>query len=137
MLSMGLVQELRQGLELTGGMTSETVFPLTEDRLQNTDVQYAIKFVAARKNMDKYRSMMDFIFVETFPELWKIKCFNYYNGNGVQIIEDKDITDYQLKKYDVIMSKILIEVLLQLADKERCKNWSKAKSITHKIANAA
>lgn len=137
MLSMGLIQELRQGLELTGGMTSQTVFPLTEDRINDSDVQYAIRFIASRKNMDKYRSMMDFIFVETFPIPWKFKCFKYYNGRGVQIIDDKDVTDHELKRYDVIMSKILIEVCLQLANDEREIGWATANKIVHEIANAA
>jgi hypothetical protein len=69
--------KLCQELQLTGGDT-ETIFPEVEALLQSSsDIQHALDLVAKRKNAHKYRSVMDFLFCEMYPE-WKSHCFRYY-----------------------------------------------------------
>jgi len=124
-LSMKMVQRLKMGLELTGGLTSETVFPKTEDKINETDYQQALEFVGRRKNMDQYHSMMDFLFCETFPDPWKFKALKFYNGKGPKIIDDPDITDKILFHYDKTLC-IVLEIALKMLNKRRESGWKEA-----------
>ena len=124
MLILCFRQELIQGLELTGGVTSHTIFPKTEDRLNETDVQEALDNIMKRKNAEKYRSLMDFIFCELFPEPWRWKCFRFYNGKGPLFINDNYLIDAIAKAYDIFMAEVFIEICLKTLNQERWISWS-------------
>lgn len=72
-------------LDLTGGIT-QSIFPEVEAFLQaESDHQHAIEWLARKKtNVGKYRSVMDFLFCETFPE-WKLRCFRFYLSGKEQL----------------------------------------------------
>ena len=71
-------------LDLFGGAT-ESIFPEVEAYLQaDHDHQKAIEWVAKRKDPSRYRSVMDFLFCETFPE-YKFHCFKFYRDGGDQL----------------------------------------------------
>src|SRR5207302_180924 len=55
--------------------------------LEQTAFQQALEFVAARKNMGLYWTMMDFLFCEIFPHPWKSRCLRYYRDRGLQLAE--------------------------------------------------
>src|SRR3989344_2924738 len=75
-----------QSLEITGGAT-ESIFKNAEMfLLESTDHQKALEYVALRKRMDRYRSVMDFVFCELNPD-WRLACTRYYAGNGPQLME--------------------------------------------------
>ncbi len=137
MISIELKQTLVQGLELTGGITSQTVFPKTEEMLHQLEYQRSLEFVARKKNMDKYHSMMDFLFTESWPEKWKIKVFRYYNGNGCTLIDDPDVTDLELKAYDTIMSELILPLCHEMLKEKRVKGWAEVRRIIHHIMVAA
>lgn len=124
-LSMKMVQHLKMGLELTGGLTSETVFPKSEDKINETEYQQALEFVGRRKNMDQYYSMMDFLFCEIFPDPWKFKAFKFYNGKGTILINDPDITDELILFYDKTLC-IVLELALKMLNKKRETGWREA-----------
>lgn len=78
--------ELALKLDLVGGMT-DSIFPEIEMWLQvATDRQRALEWVAARKRMDRYESVMDFLFCETF-EHFRSVCLAYYKRTGPQLKE--------------------------------------------------
>ena len=96
MLGLKLVvycrQELLQGIELFGGATSSTVFPNAENLLHQTEYQEGLDYVSGCKNMDKYRSVMDFLFGEIMIE-YRFHVFTYYNGRGPKLFDnEKDFT---------------------------------------------
>lgn len=63
-LSTELRLKMVQALEICGGAT-ESIFPQIEVLLLHfSDFEEALQFVAAKKNMNKYRSMMDFLFAK-------------------------------------------------------------------------
>jgi hypothetical protein len=112
-LSYSLQMELVQGLEITGGLTSQTVFPKTEGKLlTRSDYQQALEYVGCGENMSDYWSMIDFLFCETFPVPWRYKAFAYYDGDGSQLIDDPDITDESLKRYDTVLCDVVLELCL-------------------------
>jgi len=122
---------------LTGGFTSQTVFPATEERLHETDVQLALDKVMKRKHADRYHSLMDFVFNELFPDPWRWRCFRYYNDQGPKILDDPLMTDELLKAYDLIMSKVFIPICLEALKEARWVSWSKARGDMFKFFEAA
>ena len=72
---------LRQELEIDGG-TTETIFPLVEKMLmEEEDFQESLQYVSSRKNMNRYVSMMDYLFCEIYRDQQKA-CFRFYEGKG-------------------------------------------------------
>lgn len=120
MLSQGLTLQLRMGLrmELTGGI-SDTVFPKAEDLLlSSTNYQEALEFVADKRRMRAYESMMDYLFCESFPS-WKPDCRRYYQGKGPQLIDHPTLTDTMVKRYDELLCLVLHGCLCLLNRKRR------------------
>ena len=87
--------------------------------LGSGDYQSALEFVAARKKMDRYHSVIDFLFCELHPE-WCMACRRFYAGNGPQLKDQ--ITPEQLVEYSERLLKA-IEVAHDLFCKQRRKNW--------------
>lgn len=109
-LSFRQVQALVQALSLTGGAT-QTIFPAAERLLRKTDYQKALEHVASRKNMERYHSMMDFLFAELFTK-YRRACFRYYEDGG-PLLRDT-LTREQIERYDrwlVIALKVAKEKL--------------------------
>lgn len=81
---MTVAQQQLLDLDLFGGAT-ESIFPEVEAYLQaDHDHQKAIQWVAQRKDASRYKSVLDFLFCETFPE-WRSVCFRFYVGSGEQL----------------------------------------------------
>jgi hypothetical protein len=87
MLSLhhGHVVRHKISLQITGGAT-ESIFPEVENLLFSGDYYKALAHVAARKSMDKYRSVMDFLFCELHQE-WRSACQRFYSGQGQPLRE--------------------------------------------------
>ncbi len=114
-----LVLQIRQSLSLVGGAT-ESIFPQVEALLLGeTDYQEALEYVAARKKMDRYRSVVDFMFCELHSE-WRMSCRRFYAGNGPQLREQ--ITPSQLAEYNRRLLKAL-EVAREVFAEKRCASW--------------
>jgi len=128
--------ELRQGILLTGGLTSQTVFPRTEAKLEKSIYQEGLEYVASRKRMERYYSMMDFLFCESFPE-WRFICFQYYNGIGPPLIDTSNVSTSMLKSYDVMLCDGMLE-LCKIAVKQKKKlAWRHVYESFHELLRAA
>jgi hypothetical protein len=138
MPSLELTQHLVLGIhmKLTGGLT-QTVFPKTEAKLNDLDYQEALEFVAKRRNMERYHSVMDFLFAESFPMPWKFKCFSYYNGRGTSLINDPDISDSQLAAYDEILCGLVLEICMLLLKAKRSATWQELLGLMHQVIKQA
>lgn len=109
----------RQALELVGGAT-ESIFPEAE-ALILSDGEYAkaLKYVAFRKQPERYRSIMDFLFCELYTE-WINPCMKFYDEEGAPLRELIDVSKRQ--EYSDGLVKAL-EVALELMKDERRKSW--------------
>ena len=111
---------LTVALPIYGGAT-QTIFPEVEMLLLNeSDYHHALRFVAARKKTDLYRSVIDFLFCELHPS-WRLSCRRFYNDKGPPLIELIDPDEL------ITCTKRLLkalEVAKQLFHEERCKNWT-------------
>jgi hypothetical protein len=82
-MNLGMRLEFRQmPVTLTG-----SIFPQVDEALNETDYQKSLEFVASKKDMDRYRSMVDFLFAEIFIQ-HRAACFKFYEEDGLQL---KDI----------------------------------------------
>lgn len=110
-------------LELIGGFTPATIFPKTEEKLNSTEYQKALKFVAKRKDMKRYWSVMDFLFCESFPE-WRFHAFRYYNDEGPALIDHKGFTNEKQEAYDTILCDGVLELCKRSFNDERLTSWT-------------
>lgn len=122
-----------QSLQITGGVT-ESIFKNAEIfLLESTDHQKALEYVSLRKRMDRYRSVMDFVFCELNPN-WRLACTRFYAGHGPQL--KKQITEDEIVKYDRQLV-IALKVAYQLFCDKRCKSWAQYKYEVRKALRAA
>lgn len=85
-LTVGLRPDAALRLEPCGG-ASDSLFPEVEALLSSdSDAQEALHFMIGRKDAGRYRSLMDFVFCETFKEHRK-PCLAHYAGNGPPLRE--------------------------------------------------
>jgi len=122
MLRLRMIPTLDQCLELNGGAT-QTIFPKTEKKLGEGDYIKALKYVASRKNMNRYKSVMDFLFCEMFPTPWKFKAFRFYNDQGPQLKDDPEMSDALIKMFDSILCNVVLEICKDALNKDRRKEW--------------
>ncbi len=132
-LSMEIRLAVTQSLQINGDAT-ESIFPQVEALLfANLEYQKGLEFVAKRKKMGKYTSIVDFLFCELHPK-WKIKCFRYYAGNGPILKELIDVTE--LIDFNERMLVALNLAQKMYHDKE-CKGWSQFQGKVKKIYDCA
>lgn len=98
--------ELLQTLRISGGMT-ETIFPTVEIWLQEDGDHYkSFKYVASRKKLNRYKSVIDFLFCELFTR-YRPGCFRYYADKGPPL--RKIINDAQREYAERVMLRALQE----------------------------
>lgn len=117
---MQLSLSLRQELRLTGGY-SETIFPHAERMLNISEVLSALKYVACRKQMDCYCSVMDFFFCEFAGEPWIKRCKQFYDGNGKQLQEILSIDE--IEQWDHLLCAALRFAMKVQDEKLRKYHW--------------
>lgn len=131
-LSMSL--DLQQTLSVTGGITGEdTVFPAVSAWLnESSDRFQALSFVARRKNMDRYRSVTDFLLCEIVPSL-RSACFRFYDGRGRPL---RSIAQPELLAY--LEAKILafLEICYASHCQARALTWSQAVTVLSELEAA-
>ena len=93
---MSIRQAAQQALALVGGAT-ESVFPTIEALLLGGDDYFvALHYIGHHKVMERYESVLDFLFCELNPE-HKFACFAFYNTNGKQLrnlLDADEISEY-------------------------------------------
>jgi len=87
--SIELIQTLRPN------SFGESIFYELSELLSEPQYELAIRVMAWDKNIDRYHSLADFMFVEMFPLPWRWRCFNYYKNKRKPLDEyDEMSTDY-------------------------------------------
>ncbi len=112
--------QVKTTLEVCGGMT-ESIFPEVETwLLEASDHQEALKYVASRKNMNRYRSMVDFLFCEIYTE-YRSSCFWFYKkgeGRLGDFVSKEHLAEYE--RVMLLALKIALEAYLN----KESMNWN-------------
>jgi hypothetical protein len=112
--------EQRQ-FQLTGGLTT-SVFPETEGLLMgDLDYQEALAFVSGKKDMNRYHSMMDFLFCEIFIQ-YRARCFAYYEADDKPRLKDI-LGEGELTRYDRWLTAAL-KLALEKFKEKRALSWT-------------
>jgi len=113
---------MKQILEISGGITN-TVFPEVEHLLNKSTVYYkALKYIASRKDMTLYESVMDFIFCELHPG-WRNRCRKYYLSGKE---EDQLKSLINSKQRDEFCRRMLqaLEIAKRQWEEQMRRSWS-------------
>jgi len=104
-MHLSLSCSIRHSLDLTGGLTL-SIFPRVDDWLNETsDHQNALEWAAARKQMDRYHSMVDFLFCETYQH-FRARCFAFYEKDNEPLLKDT-ITEEQRNRFEKGLLSVL------------------------------
>ena len=117
MLGLRLIPSLR--LELRMPMT---MFPAVEELLEETEYQKALQYVAGRKDMDRYQSIVDFLFSELMGGKWRAACLRYYDDNGCLLKDDPRVTPDMLTEWEKQICTAL-KVAWNDMNEERTRSW--------------
>lgn len=133
-LEMILAQALRQDLlvELTGGWTT-SIFPAVEHWLEDdTDHWRALAFIGTKKSMECYRSVVDYIYAQVFPERRK-EVFKFYLSGNEDDMAKAHITVEQRALMEAKMM-VAVEVAYQLWCEKRSAGWGTVRAIIEEFA---
>lgn len=118
--------ELRQELQIDGGLTL-TVLPMSERWLrESSDHQNAVKMVRAKHAEGRFRSLMDYLFANVFPGAYSL-VKAYYDGEGPKLAALAN--EHEL----YLLDSMLVETLkLAYEDfcEDRIRSWSKIRKTT-------
>jgi hypothetical protein len=118
---MRMQAEMIQALQVVGGLT-RSIFPQAEAWLLNDTLhQKALRHVAQRKDMDRYHSMMDFLFCELFTE-YRFRCFRYYDSEGPML---KDILSVKELVYYSNALLQALEIAYATFNHHERTNWTR------------
>jgi hypothetical protein len=123
MMGMNLGMAMEQGLKISGGAT-DSIFPAVENLLNgSTEMWKSLEYVAARKNMGRYQSVMDFIFCEIWTG-YRRACMKYYDDLGDELRLKHQITVKQRGQFELIMLQALQVAHEAMCEKRRL-SWEK------------
>ncbi len=111
------VEEIRA----IGGMTN-SIFPQVEALLlADTEHLKALMYVAARKRVSRYESVMDFLFCEIFYS-FRHKCSRFYEGKGPQLRHL--VSPGELSEFNEVLLRALEVALRMYGEGARVSSWT-------------
>lgn len=129
-MQMQLGRFMVQELDVAGGHT-DSIFPRVELWLNRYCDHYnSLKSIASRKDMDRYWSVVDFVFVEMNPS-YRRSCLAYYADKGAPLREI--ITESQRAAFETRMLRLLIVAYEAFCAKRRM-SWSGALAVVDGLA---
>ena len=94
-------------LDMAGGFCSE-LFPRLRSLLEFPGIRKGLRLVSTRKNTQRYRDSVDFMFCESLPT-WRNRCFAYYRNDGPGLRAYSEATPSKLKEWDTMLYKAAAE----------------------------
>ncbi len=112
---------VQRQLQSSGGATS-SIFPEVDQMLNDTDCQEALRFIAKRKKMDRYNSMVDFLFCEIYVG-YQYHCWRFYEGKGQLLKDMTTTTPEKIVAWEKVLVAALKRAMKALQD-ERHVTWT-------------
>lgn len=102
---------------------TDSIFIQSENLLESDgDYHSALEFVAARKKMNNYRSIMDFLFVEVATGPWYARCMSFYKGTSTKTASDW-LTEEEIEIWDAKLV-VLLNVAVEWFRQRRKESWT-------------
>lgn len=109
---------------LSGGV-SRHCFPVLKEWFEgDADHMRALEYVAARKNMSRYRSVMDFLLCEVLEE-YRPSCFRFYD-DGCLRYSDLTTEDQRLSDEAILLRAAIYAYVCFCEDRKR--SWTAFRS---------
>ena len=123
---------IRQKLEIQSpDAATSSIFPTVEAWLgESADRMNALKHMARRKDMERYRSVVDFLLCETLP-IYRKSCMRFYRGKGPRLRDM--ITDRTLLVAIEAGMIQMVELCYEMHKRELETSWAAAAAATKKI----
>ena len=107
-------------LDLIGGIT-QSIFPEVEAYLEvDHDHLKALQWIARNKSVERYKSVMDWLFCETFRQ-FKSACMRFYEQDEEPALKEV-ITEPERKQYAWGMLQ-MIKCAYEAFKEERWMSW--------------
>jgi len=131
-MEMTLCLSQSQSLEISGGST-DSCLPLVDAWLnESSDHWNALAFVARRKDMNRYRSVCDFLLAEIVTEE-RAACLRFYDGRGAPLREIRNARTIAVYEARIL---VFLEVCHAAHCQERALSWPKARQIVAELVAA-
>jgi len=109
---------------MSGGVTG-SIFPEVEAYFDaDSDRRKGLEYVAARKDMDRYHSVMDFLFCESFTQ-HRAACLRFYDDEGKPLRDL--ISEEKRAEYAAHLLYIVEQAHAWYSEKRR-QSWSAFRS---------
>jgi hypothetical protein len=99
-----------------------SIFVRLSHLMAKTDYQKALKYVGKRKDMERYRDMIDFLFAELIGGKWRKACFAFYNDDGPLIVNTPGVTQDMIDAWDGELCRAM-HLALATMERETLAAW--------------
>ena len=109
-----------------------SVFPYTVEKLKDDDIFDSVIMCANRTRLATYRSLIDYIFCETWTDPWFKRCRNFYMRNGQSLLDDVALAIEEAFWHDIVMSRLIIEICRNKAKTLKPCRWFRIRATIRK-----
>lgn len=114
-----LKMSVMQSLTIVGGATN-SIFPRVDALLvSGGDWMSSLEFIAGKRTMSRYRSMVDFLFCELNPE-WRFSCRRFYRGDGKSLHSLISAEEVRVHEHQMLLA---LEVAVEAFRERRRQSW--------------
>ncbi len=121
-LGLAMRMEVKCVQDITGGITT-SIFPSVESALNSTEMQKSLQYAAKRKNMNLYRSMVDFLFCELWMKFRPV-AKKYYADSCDENLAKHHMTVEERIDFEISMMQALAIAYKAMSHK-RAMDWTK------------
>ncbi len=123
MLPVSEIRKLRSLSSLTSGGYTAGAFDRTIDKLRYRNAFNSVLVHVDERAMEKYESIIDYVFCETWTSPWKTKCEQYYRSNAKLLVLDMEFSLAETLWHDIAMSRLIIPICEKANAGERRYRW--------------
>ena len=117
---MRMILAAEPQLALVGGLT-DTCFPTLQEWLEDSEHMKGLEYIASRKNMDAYRSVIDFVLCEVLTEYRK-PCQRFYDRDGPNYVTLRPSKKDQAHDEAILLRAVIHSYVCFC--QERKKSWA-------------
>lgn len=123
MLSISQIKEISKIETIAFGGYTAGIFGRTIDKLQKEETFFSVMSHVNTRNLAKYKSLIDYIFCETWFIPWKRYCGDFYAGKRALLMLDAEFSKAEMLWHDIAMSRLIIPICEEAESKQKSYKW--------------